>query len=378
MVTTKINEGKISIFDQLAPLDQEQLTFFQHAPSRLKAIVAIDNTTLGPAVGGVRMFPYPTEREAILDVLRLARAMTYKAAIAGLNFGGGKAVIIGDPRRDKSEELFRAFGRFVHSLGGRYITSTDVGITIDDLLIIHQETPFVTGLPVDLGGGGDTSLATATGVWKGMKVFAREVFGTDSLSGLRIVVQGVGKVGHSLLPHLVEEGAKIFITDSDEERLKAVSEEFPVTVLSPGAVFGAECDIFSPNAMGGVLNDETIPILRCPIVAGAANNQLAEPKHGYMLQKRNIWYAPDYVINSGGLINVCDELQGYSQPRAWRQIEKIAETLTRIIAFSKEKGVPTSEAADWMAQKRIKILREVQRIYVPIPQSPTSQSKRLA
>lgn len=377
MVTTKINEGKINIFDQLAPLDQEQLTFFQHAPSRLKAIVAIDNTILGPAVGGVRMFPYSSERDAIQDVLRLARAMTYKSAIAGLNFGGGKAVIIGDPRRDKSEELFRAFGRFVQSLGGRYITSTDVGTTVDDLIIIRQETPFVTGLPVDMGGGGDTSVATANGVWKGMKVFAKEVFGTDSLSGLRIVVQGLGKVGHSLLSHLVEEGAKLYISDTDSERLKAVSKEFSATVLLPEAVFGVECDIFSPNAMGGVLNDETIPALRCPIVAGAANNQLAEPKHGYMLQKRNIWYAPDYVINSGGLINVCDELQGYCQPRAWRQIEKIAVTLARIIALSKEKGLPTSEAADWIAQKRIKVMREVQRIYVPTPTAPTPQSKGL-
>lgn len=375
MVTTKSKETRIDIFDQLAPLDQEQLTFFQHAPSRLKAIIAIDNTTLGPAVGGLRMFPYQSEREAIKDVLRLARAMTYKAAIAGLNFGGGKAVIIGDPRRDKTEELFRAFGRFVHSLGGRYITSTDVGTTVDDLIIIRQETPFVTGLPVDMGGGGDTSVATANGVWRGMKVFAKEVFGTDSLSGLRIVVQGLGKVGHSLLPHLVEEGAKLFISDSDSERLKAVSKEFSATVIFPEAVYGVECDIFSPNAMGGVLNDETIPALRCPIVAGAANNQLAEPRHGYMLQKRNIWYAPDYVINSGGLINVCDELQGYCQPRAWRQIEKIAETLAHIIAFSKEKGVPTSEAADWLAQQRIKILREVQRIFLPSPLAHTAQSK---
>lgn len=368
MVTTQSDKKEMSLFEQLTPLDQEELVFFQHGASRLKAIVAIDNTNLGPAIGGMRMFPYASEREAIHDVLRLARAMTYKAAVAGLNFGGGKAVIIGDPRRDKSEELFRAFGRFVNSLGGRYITSTDMGTTVDDLIIVRQETPYVTGLPVDMGGGGDTSIATATGVWKGMKVFAKEVFGSDSLSGLRIVVQGVGKVGGGLLPHLVEEGAKIFISDTDRERLKKISLEYPSTVLLPEAVYGVECDIFSPNGMGGVLNDETIPLLRCPIVAGAANNQLAEPKHGYALHKRKIWYAPDYVINSGGLINVCDELQGYCQTRAWRQIDRIAQTLMQVIAISREKGVPTSEAADWLAQKRIKMIREVQRIYVPATQ----------
>lgn len=368
MVTTQSDKKEMSLFEQLTPLDQEEMVFFQHGASRLKAIVAIDNTNLGPAIGGMRMFPYASEREAIHDVLRLARAMTYKAAVAGLNFGGGKAVIIGDPRRDKSEELFRAFGRFVNSLGGRYITSTDMGTTVDDLIIVRQETPYVTGLPVDMGGGGDTSIATATGVWKGMKVFAKEVFGSDSLSGLRIVVQGVGKVGGGLLPHLVEEGAKIFISDTDRERLKKISLEYPSTVLLPEAVYGVECDIFSPNGMGGVLNDETIPLLRCPIVAGAANNQLAEPKHGYALHKRKIWYAPDYVINSGGLINVCDELQGYCQTRAWRQIDRIAQTLMQVIAISREKGVPTSEAADWLAQKRIKMIREVQRIYVPATQ----------
>lgn len=366
MVAIHSDKGK-AVFDQLTALDHEELVFFQHRPSRLKAIVAIDSTALGPAIGGTRMFPYATEAEAIRDVLRLARAMTYKAAIAGLEFGGGKAVIIGDPRRDKSEELFRAFGRFVHSLGGRYITSTDVGTTIDDLLIVREETPFVTGLPVDMGGGGDTSVATGVGVWKGMKVFAKEVFGADSLSGLRIVVQGVGKVGRNLLTHLVEEQARIFISDIDGEQLKKVSQEFPVSVVPPEAIFGVECDIFSPNAMGGILNDETIPLLRCPIVAGGANNQLAEPRHGYALHKRKIWYAPDYVLNAGGLINVCDEWKGYCQPRAWRQIEKIAETLAHIIALSKEKGIPTSEAADWLAQNRIKLVSEIHRIYVPDP-----------
>ncbi|MBI4289350.1 MAG: Glu/Leu/Phe/Val dehydrogenase [Chloroflexi bacterium] len=365
MVTTRSGKERAGVFDQLTSLDQEELVFFHHSPSRLKAIVAIDNTALGPALGGMRMFPYASEKEAIQDALRLARAMTYKAAVTGLNFGGGKAVIIGDPRTDKSEELFRAFGRFVHSLGGRYITSTDVGTTVEDLIIVRQETPYVTGLPVDMGGGGDTSIATATGVWKGMKVFAKEVFGKESLAGLRIVVQGVGKVGKSLLPHLVDEGAKIFISDRDRERLKRVSEEFPSTIISPDEAYSIACDIFSPNGLGGVLNDETIPLLRCPIVAGAANNQLAEPRHGYALHKRKIWYAPDYVINAGGLINVCDELQGYCQPRAWRQIDRIAETLAEIISISKEKGVPTSEAADWLAQKRIKMMREVQRIYVP-------------
>lgn len=365
MVSTVGSEAKIDVFDQVASLEQEQLVFFYHAPSRLRAIVAIDSTALGPAIGGARMFPYLCEGEAIRDVLRLARGMTYKAAMAGLNFGGGKAVIIRDPGRDKTEELFRAFGRFVHSLAGRYITATDVGTTMDDMVIVRQETPFVTGLPLEMGGGGDTSVPTARGVWKGMKVVAREVFGTDSLSGLRIMIQGVGKVGSNLLPHLLAEGAQVLVSDADAQRLKKISQEFPVTAIAPEAVYSVECDIFSPNALGGILNDDTIPVLRCAMVAGGANNQLAEPRHGHMLHQRRILYAPDYVINAGGLINVCDELQGYSQPRAWHKVDRIAQTLAQVIALSKERGVPTSEAADWLAEERIKLLGGIKHIYVP-------------
>lgn len=365
MVATVKPEAKLDIFSLIAALGEEQLVFFHHAPSRLRAIVAIDNTALGPALGGTRMYPYVNEAEAVRDVLRLARSMTYKAAMAGLNFGGGKAVIIGDPAYDKTEELLRAFGRFVHSLGGRYITATDVGTTMDDMIIVRQETPFVTGLPVDVGGGGDTSVPTARGVWKGMKIVAREAFGTDSLAGRRIMVQGVGKVGRNLLPYLVEEGAQIYISDTDPERLRKVSAEFPVMAVAPQAVYSVECDIFSPNALGGILNDETIPVLRCAAVAGGANNQLAEPRHGQMLHERGILYAPDYVINAGGLINVGDERQGYCQSRAWRQVDKIAETLFEVVALSRERGIPTAEAADWLAQQRIKLVGEIKHIYVP-------------
>ncbi len=369
MTTTVRSQERLEILEQIASFDQEQLVFFRHAPSRLRAIVAIDNTVLGPAIGGVRMFPYPNETEAVRDALRLARAMTYKAAMAGLNFGGGKAVIIGDPACDKTEELFRAFGRFIHSLGGRYITSADVGTTVEDLLIVRRETNHVIGLPLEMGGGGDTSVATARGVWKGMKVLAREAFGTDSLAGLRIMVQGAGKVGRNLLAHLLQEGARVYVSDVNGALLSKVSQESSVTVVDPGAVYSAECDIFSPNALGGILNDETVPLLRCCVIAGGANNQLAEPRHGRMLHDRGILYAPDYVINAGGLINICDELQGYCQPRAWHQVERIGDTLARILALSKERCMPTSEVADLIAQEQIKLLGGIQQIYVPSPPS---------
>jgi glutamate dehydrogenase/leucine dehydrogenase len=343
----------------------EQVVFWRDRTTGLRAIVAIHDTTLGPALGGTRMYPYPSEAAALEDVLRLARAMTYKNAAAGLDHGGGKAVIIGDPAHDKSELLFRAYGRFVDSLGGRYITTTDVGTAVADLDIIRRETVHVAGCSPAMGGSGDTSLLTGVTVYRGMQAAAEAAWGDRSLRGRSVLVQGAGKVGWHVLEHLYAEGATLLVADVDQARAERAAAAFAARVVAPDAVFDTPCDIFSPNALGGVLNDETIPRLRCAVVCGGANNQLAEERHARALAARGILYAPDFIVNCGGVINVADELMGYNAERARARADAVYETTRRVFARAREAGITPEEAANQLAEERIRAIGAIHRGYVP-------------
>ncbi len=342
----------------------EQVVFCYSEEAGLRAIIAIHDTTLGPALGGCRMWPYESEEEALVDVLRLSMGMTYKNAAMGLDAGGGKAVIIGDPRKDKSELLFRAFGRFVQSLGGRYITAEDVGITPQDMRWVREETEFVVGLPE---GSGDPSPATAFGVYRGMKACARWVFGNESLKGKVIAVQGVGHVGYHLLRHLHDEGAKLVVCDLYPDRVERAVSEMNAEAVGVDEIYDVECDIFAPCALGAVINDQTLPRLKCRIVAGAANNQLAEQRHGDALEERGILYAPDFIINGGGVINVYDEFGpgGYRRERAFTRVATIYDKLLHIFQMAREKGIPTYRAADMMAEQRIRALAPLRHLWLP-------------
>ncbi|HZT08720.1 MAG TPA: Glu/Leu/Phe/Val dehydrogenase [Chloroflexota bacterium] len=342
----------------------EQVVFCHDRASGLKAIIAVHDTTLGPALGGIRMRPYPTEMDALNDVLRLARAMTYKGALAGLDLGGGKSVIIGDPRTDKSESLFRAMGRFIHSLGGRYICATDVGTSAADLQHVRAETPWVTGLPEAWGGLGDTSILTGRTVYLGMKAGAEEVWGSDSLAGKRVAVQGAGKVGQHLMEYLKEEGARLWVSDVASDAAEAAAQRFGAVVVRPDEIYDVECDVFSPNALGAVLNGDTIPRLRCRLVCGGANNQLAEDRHGEVLHERGIVYAPDYVVNAGGIISAECEILKAPRARAEAVAERVRETMRRVFDRARDDAVPTSVAADQLAQERIRRIGEVHRPFV--------------
>lgn len=353
----------MEIFAALQEHDYEQIVFCQDKASGLKAIIAIHDTTLGPALGGTRMWNYKSEEEALNDVLRLARGMTYKNAAAGLNLGGGKAVIIGDPKTDKSEALFRAFGRYVESLNGRYITAEDVGTFEEDMDFIHMETDFVTG--TSSGGVGDPSPVTALGIYQGMKAAAKEAFGIDALKDKTIAVQGVGQVAYHLCKYLNKEGANIVVTDINQEAIDRAINDFGATSVKPDEIYDVACDIYSPCALGGTLNDDTIPRIRAKVVAGSANNQLLEPRHGEILFQKGIVYAPDYVINSGGVINVAEELHGYDKERAFKKVKSIYSILEKVFAISREKNISTSLAADQMAETRIKNIRQSGRQYLP-------------
>lgn len=353
----------MKIFEYMEKYDYEQLVFCQENTSGLKAVICIHDTTLGPALGGTRMWNYATEEDAILDALRLARGMTYKNAAAGLNLGGGKTVIIGDSRTQKSEELFRAFGRYVQSLNGRYITAEDVGTNVQDMDWIHMETKFVTGVSSSYGSSGDPSPMTALGVWKGMKAAAKEAFGSDSLEGKTIAIQGLGHVGYYLAKHLTDEGARLVVTDINPESVKRVVREFVATPVNPDEIFRVKCDIFAPCALGAVINDETIPQLQCQVVAGAANNVLKEERHGDKLHEMGILYAPDYVINAGGVINVADELEGYNYERALKKVETVYDNVAKVIAIAKRDNIPTYKAADRMAEERIAKMGKVRNTY---------------
>ena len=325
----------------------------------MRAFIAVHDTTLGPSCGGVRIWPHATEEAAVTDVLRLSRAMTYKSAVAGLPLGGGKALIWADPRTDKTEALLRAFGRFVDSLGGRYVTTEDVGMTPADLEPIALETRHVVGLPLSMGGSGDTSVLTGLGVYLGMKAAAKAAWGDDDLGGRVVAVQGFGNVGRNMAPHLVEEGARLVVTDIYEDSRRRAAE-MGAEVVGADEIYDVECDVFSPCALGGVLNDDTVPRLRCEVVAGGANNQLLADEHGAELHRRGVLYAPDFVINAGGIINVAAEIGGvYRADRAREMTERIYDTTARVIEASRAEGVPTHVAATRLAERRIESVRRL-------------------
>lgn len=352
------------LFGTVAQMGHEQVVFCYDEATGLKSIIAIHNTTLGPALGGTRMWNYTSEQEALTDVLRLSRGMTFKASISGLNLGGGKAVIIGDAKTMKTEAFMRRFGKFVNSLSGKYITAEDVNMKTADMEFISMETKHVTGLPESMGGGGDPSPVTAYGTFVGMKAAAKKVYGNDSLANKKVVVQGVGQVGMNLVEHLVKENAQVYITDISDEKVKALAQKFGVKAVAMDAVYDLDVDIYAPCALGATLNDNTIPRLKCSIVAGAANNQLKdEIKHGYMLIDRGITYAPDFLINAGGLINVYNEYLGnYNRARVFEQAEGIYTTCLNIIDYAEKEKINTQEAAIKLAEKRIE---EVGRVRIP-------------
>jgi len=333
--------------------DYEQLVFCQDEASGLKAVIAIHDTTLGPALGGARMWTYASEENAVEDALRLARGMTYKNAAAGLNLGGGKTVIIGDPFKDKNEEMFRALGRFIQGLNGRYITAEDVGTTVTDMDLIHEETDYVTGISPAFGSSGNPSPVTAYGVYRGMKAAAKEAFGLESLEGLKISVQGLGNVAYKLCEYLHNEGAKLVVTDINQAAIDRVVNDFDAIAVAPDEIYAQDVDIFSPCALGAILNDETIPQLKAKVIAGSANNQLKDSRHGDYLHELGIVYAPDYVINAGGVINVADELYGYNRERALKRVDGIYDSIEKIFAISKRDGIPTYVAANRLAEERI-------------------------
>lgn len=334
--------------------DHEEVVFCHNKDVGLKAIIAIHNTTLGPALGGTRMWNYASEEEALIDVLRLSKGMSYKAAAAGLNLGGGKAVIIGDPKTQKTEAMFRAFGAFVNSLNGLYITAEDVGTTVKDMEYIFMETPYVTGIPTTFGGSGDPSPYTAHGVLMGIKAAVKEKLKTDSLAGIRVALQGLGNVGSHLLDYLVKEKAIVTIADIDQAKTKKLSEKYGVKVEDPNEIVTSDCDVFAPCALGAIINDQTIGQLKCKVVAGGANNQLAEARHGVALAELGILYAPDFVINAGGLMNVFVELEGYSPERAIDKTAQVYDNLMEVFAMAKATGETVEEAANGLAEKRIK------------------------
>jgi leucine dehydrogenase len=313
----------MSDFAKMEEMGHEELIFCQNKEVGLRAVIAIHDTTLGPALGGTRMWPYATEAEAVNDALRLSRGMTFKATAAGLNLGGGKAVIIGNPKTDKSEALFRALGRFIESLKGRFITGEDVGIDVNDVEYMYMETRYVSGLSQAHGGGGDPASVTAFGVLQGMKACTQEVLATDKLKGLVIAIQGLGSVGFQLAKLLHKEDARIIATDIDEEKARQAAHELNMEIVCPEEIYDVPAQIFAPCALGAVLNDQTIPRMKFNIIAGAANNQLEEDRHGLELHRRGILYSPDYVINAGGLINVFVELEGYHRDRALRMTRGI-------------------------------------------------------
>jgi leucine dehydrogenase len=332
----------------------EEVVFCHDPDVGLKAIIAIHNTNLGPALGGTRMWNYKTEEEALTDVLRLSKGMTYKAAAAGLNLGGGKAVIMGDSKTQKTEGLFRAFGQFVNSLNGKYITAEDVGTTVKDMEYVFMETPFVTGIPKEIGGSGDPSPYTAHGVLMGIKASAKWKLGTDSLKGMRVAVQGLGNVGTHLVKYLVDEGAKVIVADIDQDKVKKHVDQYKAEALSVDQILFADCDILAPCALGAIVNDQSISKFKCKVISGGANNQLAEPRHGDQLRELGILYAPDFVVNAGGLMNVFVELEGYSHDRAFDKTRKVYDNCLKVFEIAKRDNIGNHTAADRMAEERIK------------------------
>lgn len=353
-----------SVFELISEMGHEQLVLCHDEKTGLKAIISIHNTVLGPALGGTRMWQYASDADAITDALRLSEGMTYKAAISGLNLGGGKAVIIGNSRTDKSEAYFRRYGKFVQSLGGKYITAEDVGTSKQDMEYIAMETKHVSGLPEHLGGSGDPSPVTAYGVYMGIKASAKKVFGSDSLAARKVLVQGTGNVGNYLIDLLYKEGAIIQVADIFADQLDKVSKKHPnIEVVDPNTIYDREVDIYAPCALGATLNDHTIPMLKCAIVAGGANNQLADTqKHGAMLVERGIIYAPDFLINAGGLINVYSEIAGFSKETAMAKTETIYQRTLDIFETAEAENISTHNAAVKIAKKRISDISNIKTV----------------
>ena len=347
---------EFELFDKMS--EHEQVVFCNDPSTGLRAIIAIHNTTLGPALGGCRMQPYNSMDEALEDVLRLSKGMTYKCAAADVDFGGGKAVIIGDPKTDKSPELFRAFGQFVNSLGGRFYTGTDMGTSMDDFIHAMKETNFINGLPEAYGGGGDSSIPTAAGVLYGIKATNYMLFGNDELGGHKYAIQGLGKVGFKVASGLLEAGATIYVTDINLENLQAIEElalttTGKVIVIAKEDIYSQEADIFVPCAFGGIINDNTIAQFKVKAIVGAANNQLLNDRHGKMLQEKGILYAPDYIVNSGGLIQVADELYGINHERVLAKTKHIYDAILEVYQEARSSGRTTEESANQMCEKRI-------------------------
>lgn len=353
-----------SVFEQGS--QHEQVVFCQDPETGLRAIIAIYSTALGPALGGTRFYPYPSEADAVRDVLNLARSMAYKAALTGLDLGGGKAVIIGDPRQDKSEALLRAYGRFVQSLGGRYYTACDVGTYSEDMDVVARECDFVTGRTVGRGGAGDSSVLTAFGVFQGMRAAAEVAWGAVTLRGRRVGVAGVGKVGHFLVEHLLADGAEVVITDVYEPAVAGVLASHPEVevVADTDELVASDIDVYAPCALGDAINDHTAQILKARIVCGAANNQLAHSGIEDVLEGRGILYAPDYCVNAGGLVQVADELDGFSFERAKARAGQIFETTRRVFEVAAEEGVPTAVAADRIAERRMSEVEKLRGIWL--------------
>ncbi len=355
MNTQDIQSSEGGIFAQMSQLEHEQIVFCHDPASGLKAIIAIHNTVLGPAAGGTRMWAYQSEQQALQDVLRLSRGMTYKNAISGLNLGGGKAVIIGDARKHKTEALFRSFGKFIENLNGKYITAEDVGITTQDIEYVAMNTRFVAGKPEYMGGSGDPSPVTAYGVYMGMKAASKRVYGTDSLAGRTIALQGVGHVGEYLLQHLIKEGTKIVVSDFYEDRVAEVCKKYNVQGIDKDQIYDVDADIYAPCALGATLNHDTLQRLKCNIIAGAANNQLEnEQIHAELCKEKGILYAPDFLINGGGIMNVYYEVIGnYNRERVYKHAERIYDYLTDIFEQAERSNVNTHSAALQVAQARI-------------------------
>ncbi len=348
----------MEIFERMSLREHEQLVFWSEPRIGYKGIIAIHNTTLGPALGGTRFWNYATEAEAVEDALRLARGMTYKSALAGLNLGGGKSVIIGDPNTRDREMIFRAHGRAVESLAGRYITAEDVGTSPADMDFVHMETDHVVGL---MGKSGDPSPVTAYGVYQGMKAAALHKYGDDSLAGKHVTVQGVGHVGYFLCQDLAEEGARLTVSDIDQEKVDAVVKEFGADAVAPDEIYAVDANIFAPCALGAILNDHTLEVLNVDIVVGGANNQLAEARHAKEVEDKGILYGPDYLVNAGGLINVYAEIEGWPAERSLRKAGEIYNTLLRILELAEAEGITTAEASDRVAEQRMEEVRYLHR-----------------
>src|ERR1700760_4631101 len=353
-----------SIFSQLEAYGHQKIVFCNDPDTGLKAIIAIHDTTLGPALGGTRMWAYKTEADALHDVLRLSKAMTYKSAVVGLNLGGGKAIIMGDSRRDKSEAIMRKFGRFIKNLNGEFITAEDVGTNPRDMEYIRMETQYVMGVPESIGGSGDPSPITALGVFMGIRAAVKEMFGNDSLAGKSVVVQGIGHVGENLVRLLRDENAMVYVTDINEERLVQVAKKYGAKAVSNNTIFDIEADIYSPCALGATINAQTIGKLKYSIIAGSANNQLEdEEEQGTTLLEKGILFAPDYVINAGGVINCYSELMGFSKKRTLQLTENIYEATRNVLKLSKTEKISTIEAANKIAEKRIADIKKVKSTY---------------